>query len=122
MPRAFGKTEVLSRDVIQAIKIYCWDSISEFYRRFKETLDMSPATFYRAIQGDICTIETYRSIMAVVDANNIGLDVKRMEDWDVRQIYVKDLLRKIDNLLNNFSPESLNDIKIFLHNHRGKLE
>jgi hypothetical protein len=122
MSRLPNSTFVLSIDVINSIKTHCWGNIGEFYRRHKEQLEMSQATFYNAMQGSYCTQKTYDKIMMAVDSNTINPVTKSIDEWDIKRIYIRDLLDKCDKLLDNFSPESVNALKIFLKTHRRKLE
>lgn len=122
MPRPYSKNSVLSRDISVSIKNYCWDNISEFYRRFGTALQMSAATFYRALSGDYSTEETVHKIMMVVDLNKIGFELMEEKNWNVKKIYISELLRLIKQLMENPSMTNLNEMKVFLDRHEGDLQ
>jgi hypothetical protein len=121
MAMPFQKYNILSQDVSIAIKRYCWDNLGEFYRRYKIELNVSQATFYRAISGDYSTDKTINAIMKVVDDFKIGYDQKTENSWEIKKIFVKGLLEACDTFLENASIQNMNHLKMYVENHRGDL-
>jgi phosphoenolpyruvate carboxylase len=122
MAMPFKRCTVLPRDTAVAIKQYCWDNISEFYRRFQKDLNISQATFYRAMSGDYSSEETVNNIMKIVEMFKIGYENKEMNAWEIKKIYVKEFLRVCKDLLQNPSLNNLGELRIFLEKHEGNLE
>lgn len=122
MAMPFKRNSILPRDITGFIKLHCWDNISEFYRRYKEQLGVSQATFYRALSGDYSSEDTIDAIMRVVRDNKIGLNEQETSAWEIKKIYVREMFRLIDILLDNPSLTNLSEIRIFSDKHRSNLE
>lgn len=122
MAMPFRRCAVLPRDTAVAIKQYCWDNISEFYRRFEKELNISQATFYRALSGDYSSETTIDNIMKIVEMFKIGYENREASAWEIKKIYVKEMFRVIDQIINNPSLENLSSLKVFAEKYRGQLE
>lgn len=117
----FKRNSILPRDIEGFIKQHCWDNIGEFYRRYKEQLGISQATFYRCLSGDYSSEDTVDAIMRVVRDNKIGFNEQETSAWELKSIYVKELIRFVDAILDNPSLNNLSELRIFTDKHRGHL-
>jgi len=114
-------TDWVSKDVISAIKYYCFNNLTEFYRRFENLLpDMSKSNFHRIFQGEGTSREKVKSIHKIASKLEI-LSPSDNSNRHPKQNIVNDLLTLIDNLIENPSMENFGRIKLFLKHKRYEL-
>ena len=111
-------TEILSRDVAIAIRHYCFNNITEFYRRYEEEIPMSKATFHRVLQGEYTASEKVKDIVSLSKKLGLVLNDKEGCEWLVKKNLVDELVRMCVALTTNPSIHNLGMLKDFLSKYR----
>jgi len=95
-----GYTSVsLSADSISAIKESCFGNISGFYRRYEKDLKVSRATFFRMLRGESTRSFNVYNVQEALQ--KIGLSATLKEGWTERQLAIRELVKRIDKLIEN---------------------
>ena len=120
MPRNTERTTLLSRDTAAAIRYFCFGNTGEFYKRFKNDLGMSRATFYRIMQGEYATPE---------NVSWIGHLAKRLKLTDkgggssylVKVRLMTKLVELSDAVASKSTVKTVDDLRAYLKLNRGIL-
>lgn len=111
-----GKSE-LSRDVAMAIRHYCFENLTEFFRRYESELKMSRATFFRVIACE--TMKSY-NIEAVMEiARRVGVVGARKEggEWLIQFNLIDTLVKLANAICDTPSIYNLTKLKEFMSKH-----
>jgi hypothetical protein len=110
--------DTLSRDIAIAIKHFCFNNLTEFFRRYEQELPMSRATFHRIIQGEYTVPEKIKEVESV--AKRLGLVVGNEggTEWLIQKTLVNKLIDLCTELTNNPSITNLGELKTFLDKYR----
>ena len=91
------KTALLSRDTAGAIKHFCFNNITEFWRRYSADLPMSRVTFHRAVIGENVYEENAEAIENLTIRLGIA-DKQGGSTYLVKNKIIPILLKLIDRL------------------------
>ncbi len=122
MGMPFNRNSLVSLDNLRALKDHCWDNISGFYKKYKEELDMSQATFYRAVQGHYSSPEVVNKIEDIIRRYNIDLLDAPKDPWEVKKIYVKELTDMVDMYINTPTTSNLLRLRETFDSLKRKLQ
>jgi len=115
---ATANTNIISYDVTMAIKHYCFNNLTEFYKRYEIELDMSLATFHRTLSGEYSSKSKIARITTI--AKNLGLMLSDEEgsEWLVKKNLIIELVKRCDKLSMTPSIQSLGELKVFMEKYR----
>lgn len=113
-----SNVDILSRDVAIALKHYCFNNITEFFRRYENELNMSKATFHRIVQGEYTSVDKINEVVILAKKLGLVLDDKEGCEWLVKKNLMGELIKKCVTLTNNPSIHNLGEVKTFIDKYR----
>lgn len=143
MSRPQTRFDFIPLDVVNDIKEHCWGSLSAFYKKYKDELDMSLPTFYRVIEGGYCTQANVQQVMNLVEHNKIRSRKTEVLEEEIRKLkeelsnerfkiasdrlnnqyyskmkIIKELFSLVETYCNNATSENLQLLKEFMSKYR----
>lgn len=112
---------LLSRDLIEAIRYYCFNNFTEFHRRHEKDLNMSYTTFSRALRGLKTTEDTIEVIEEL--AIDLGLYNNKTggSDYIAYRVVRKEFCKKMNTVIKRFTAKSWAEIVEYFIEHRLKI-
>ena len=111
--------DVLDRDLVHALRHFCFNNFTEFYIRYKFELRMSKATFFRIMNGEMTSVEKIRSLKIIMKKMGVVKDVKTQGcEWLVQKNLVVELIRYVDAILEMPTLTNLANLKDFINKYK----
>lgn len=114
---------MLSRDLVVAIKYYCFENVKVFHSRFADELQMNYQNFYRILRGGKTGYNNIRKIEEL--ALSLGIirkDGTGASETLVQKKLIRGILELTDKLFQNPGMDNLGKLKAFLDKYREVLQ
>lgn len=121
LTRAMTRQTLISRDLVEGIRYYCFSNFTEFYRRHEKELNMSYTTFSRALRGLDITDDTLQSIEEL--AVDLGLYNSKTggSDYIAYKVVRREFCKKIDAVIKSFSCRTWEALVQYYIEHKQKI-
>jgi len=114
------KVDTLEADVIAALKGYCYNNTSEFFRRHSEMLEMSMGTFLSLMKGNRGSLDKCNDIRFLTKRLNL-LSPSDPSHYHAKQNIVNELKKLCINIIKEPSTENLWELQKFMAKRKWDL-
>lgn len=112
---------IVSRDLIAAVKHFCFSNYREFYRRYRREMTISYVTFARAMAGNFVSTATVREIELLADQLGLFDKKKGGSDYLGRIVLLNEFCGLMDKVIKNFSMVNWANLSSFYLEHKRQL-
>lgn len=108
---------MLSKDVINGIRYYCFNNLSEFYRRFKDEIPMCRSGFFNILASDTGSRVHIQALETLAKRLNI-MDKDGGSSLMVKERAVYDLIKLVSRHVRRPTVTTLQELQEFLSDYR----
>ena len=107
MARYLMRTEMISQDLAAAIKFYCYDNLTEFWRRNLQDTNLSSGRFLQIIRGMPASARELELISLIATEQGIDAGPRAVSAGEHVREQARKLCREVDRLRESTSFETI---------------